>query len=334
MIEATSLTKAYASGQAALQNVSFAVEAGEIFGLLGPNGSGKTTAVRIFVTLLQRTSGTASVGGLDVARDRAQVRQLIGYAGQYVGVDQDLSVRENLLLNGRLHGLTAPAARARSDDLMDALGLTVVADQRAGLLSGGTRRRLDLAQAMTHKPAALFLDEPTTGLDIHARTALWAQLEELAGGGTTILVTTQYLEEADRLCRRVAILDHGEIVTAGTPEALKMAVGDDRVTLYLQDPHDREQRALVHRVASSVPGALNIIDDQDTVTVQLRSAGDSLLELVHRLDVEGVALARITLVPTTLDDVFIAYTGRIPSAEVASGSRSTSLFAAIHGASR
>jgi len=330
-IEATELAKVYGDGTRALAGISFVAEAGEIFGLLGPNGSGKTTAVRIFVTLLQATSGTARAAGYDVGRDRGRVRQLIGYSGQYAGVDQDLTVTENLILSGRLHGLSESETRGRGDELIERLGLGGVASRRAGRLSGGMRRRLDLAQAMVHRPAALFLDEPTTGLDPQARNALWEELRALSAVGTTILLTTQYLEEADRLCGRVAILDRGRIVTVGTPTALKDAAGEDRVTLTLAEPGDPDQRALVQHVAAQVPGVLNVRDAEGEVTLQLHAAGDALLELIRRLDLEGVDVARLRLVPTTLDDVFVAYTGRSPRSEVESGRQPSSVFAAIHG---
>jgi ABC-type multidrug transport system ATPase subunit len=330
-IEAAELAKVYGDGTRALAGISFAAEAGEIFGLLGPNGSGKTTAVRIFVTLLQATSGAARVAGYDVGRNRERVRQLIGYSGQYVGVDQDLTVTENLILSGRLHGLSESQARGRSDELVERLGLGGVAGQRAGRLSGGMRRRLDLAQAMVHRPAALFLDEPTTGLDPQARNALWEELRALSATGTTILLTTQYLEEADRLCGRVAILDRGRILTVGTPTALKDAAGEDRVTLTLAEPGDPDQRVLAQRVAAQVPGVVNVRYGQQEVTLQLRAAGDALLELIRRLDLEGVDVARLRLAPTTLDDVFVAYTGESPRSEVESGRRPSSVFAAIHG---
>jgi ABC-type multidrug transport system ATPase subunit len=330
-IEAMDLAKVYGDGTRALAGISFAAEAGEIFGLLGPNGSGKTTAVRIFVTLLQATSGVARVAGHDVGRDRGRVRELIGYAGQYAGVDQDLSVTENLTLGGRLHGLSDGRTRQRSGELIERLGLGGVAGQRAGRLSGGMRRRLDLARAMVHRPEALFVDEPTTGLDPQARNALWEELRALSAAGTTILLTTQYLEEADRLCGRVAILDRGRILTVGSPTALKEAAGEDRVTLTLAEPEDPGQRAVAQRVAARAPGVLNVRAGPEEVTLQMRAAGDALLVLIRNLELEGVALARLRLVPTTLDDVFVAYTGESPRSEVESGRRPTSVFAAIHG---
>jgi daunorubicin resistance ABC transporter ATP-binding subunit len=333
-IEAAELVKAYSDGTTALGGITFAAEAGEIFGLLGPNGSGKTTCVRILVTLLQPTSGLARVAGFDAERDRAAVRARIGYAGQYAGVDADLTVAENLALSARLHGAARSDARRRTDILVGTFGLGGVAAQRAGRLSGGMRRRLDLARAMVHRPQVLFLDEPTTGLDPQARNALWDQLRAMAGEGTTVLLTTQYLEESDRLCRRVAILDAGRIVTTGTPAALKEAVGEDRVTLTLEEPADLDHRAQARRVAASVPGVMKVEEHDGAVTLRVRGAGDTLFELVRRLDMEGIGVSDVQLMPTTLDDVFVAYTGSRPRSEAETTRRPTSVFATIHGGSQ
>ncbi len=208
-IEVEDLAKVYAGGKTALAGVSFSVGRGEIFGFLGPNGSGKTTTVRILVTLLRKTSGTARVVGFDSERQADRVRAMIGYAGQSVGVDDDLTGVENLALGGVLHGVLPDATRRRAAQLLEAFSLTEVATVRAGRLSGGLRRRLDLAQALVHAPAVLFLDEPTSGLDPQSRNALWGLLRHLSQDGTTVFLTTQYLEEADRACDRVAILDEG-----------------------------------------------------------------------------------------------------------------------------
>jgi ABC-2 type transport system ATP-binding protein len=330
-VEAAELVKTYSDGTMALAGISFAAEAGEIFGLLGPNGSGKTTSVRIFVTLLQPTSGLARVAGLDVVGNRPAIRERIGYAGQYVGVDSDLTATENLVMSARLHGVAPTDASRRTEVLTETFGLGGVAHQRAGRLSGGMRRRLDLAQAMVHRPQVLFLDEPTTGLDPQARNALWDQLRALADDGTTILLTTQYLEEADRLCRRVAILDAGGIVTSGTPTALKEAAGADRVTLTLEEPAGLEQHARTWRVAAEVPGVLHVSENDGAVEIRMRRTDDTLFELVRRLDREGIGVSHVQLVPTTLDDVFVAYTGSTPRSETENSHRSTSVFAAIHG---
>jgi ABC-2 type transport system ATP-binding protein len=330
-IEAEGLEKVYADGTRALGGISFAVAPGEIFGLLGPNGSGKTTTVRIFVTLLRRSSGAARIAGYDVDCERRRVRQLIGYSGQYAGVDQDLTVTENLVQSGRLHGLTLQQTRGRADELIDVLGLAGAANQRAGRLSGGMRRRLDLAQAMVHRPAALFLDEPTTGLDPQARNALWDYLQTLSAQGTAILLTTQYLEEADRLCQRVAIVDRGTLLAVGNPASLKDAAGEDRITLTLEDPTDTQRVTLAQRIASEQPGVRNVVADDQSITVQARAAGTTLPELIVQLANAGVRLARLQLVPTSLDDVFIAYTGDTPRSDTEAQRRPTSVFAALHG---
>ena len=330
-IEAVDLVKVYASGTRALGGITFAIDPGEIFGLLGPNGSGKTTAVRIFVTLLQATSGQARIAGFTVNGDRRRVRELIGYAGQYVGVDGDLTVVENLVQSGRLHGLTARESRGRADAVIGELGLGGTAGVRASRLSGGMRRRLDLAQAIVHSPAVLFLDEPTTGLDPQARNALWDVLRSLSADGTTILLTTQYLEEADRLCDRVAILDRGQVLTIGSPAALKDAAGDDRVTLTLERSDELEQHALTWRVAAETPGVMHVSEEKGAVVLRIRGAAETLPSLMRELDANGVSVDTVRLVPTTLDDVFVAYTGDRPRSEVVSGRRPTSVFAAIHG---
>src|SRR6266487_1770064 len=216
-IEVAGLVKVYPGGKTALAGISLSVDRGEIFGFLGPNGSGKTTTVRILVTLLGKTSGRARVGGFDTDRQAGRVRELIGYAGQSVGIDDDLSAAENLTLGGALHGLGRDQSRQRAAELLATFSLDEVADVRAGRLSGGLRRRLDLAQALVHAPAVLFLDEPTTGLDPQSRNALWGTLRQLREQGTTVFLTTQYLEEADRTCDRVAILDDGRLLKVGTP---------------------------------------------------------------------------------------------------------------------
>jgi ABC-type multidrug transport system ATPase subunit len=224
-VEVTDLVKTYrGASAAAVAGISFTVGRGEIFGLLGPNGSGKTTTVRILVTLLRQTAGAALVGGFDTSREPAQVRRQIGYAGQFTGVDDDLTVTENLTSAAMLQRVPHNESWRRAEALIEQFALTGVAKQRASRLSGGLRRRLDLARALIHRPAVLFLDEPTTGLDPQSRGALWDRLRSLAGDGTSVLLTTQYLEEADRACDRVAIIDAGRIVISGTPRELKEGI--------------------------------------------------------------------------------------------------------------
>jgi ABC-2 type transport system ATP-binding protein len=303
-IEAAELAKVYGDGTRALAGISFTAEAGEIFGFLGPNGSGKTTAVRIFVTLLQATSGAARVAGYDVRRDRGRVRELIGYSGQYAGVDQDLTVTENLILSGRLHGLSASQTARRGDELVERLGLGGVAGHRAGRLSGGMRRRLDLAQAMVHRPAALFLDEPTTGLDPQARNALWEELRALSAAGTTILLTTQYLEEADRLAGRVAVLDGGRVVAEGTPAELKRQTAEQRLDLVLAGS------AAFEAVARVLGDRVIARDDRERrLGVATDGSAPHVRALLDEVDPGGGAVERFSVHTATLDDVFLALTG-------------------------
>ena len=246
----------YPGARAALGGLSFSVGPGETFGLLGPNGSGKTTTVRILVTLLRQTSGRATVGGYDVARAPERVRGVIGYAGQFVGVDDDLTGLENLALQGILHGILHRGAWVRAGEVLEAMSLTDVATVRAGRLSGGQRRRLDVAQALVHRPAVVFLDEPTTGLDPQSRTGLWEELRRLSREeGTTVFLTTQYLEEADRVCDRVVILDAGRLVKAGVPADLKAEVGGGRLILGFDNQAARARAAsLLH----DLPGVVGV----------------------------------------------------------------------------
>jgi ABC-2 type transport system ATP-binding protein len=226
-IEVRDLVKVYRDGTKAVDGISFTVRAGEIFGFLGPNGSGKTTVTKILVTLLRPTAGVARITGFDVATERHEVRKVIGYAGQSTGIDDDLTAAENAAFHGVLHGLSHSEAWQRAPELLATFALGDVARQRAGRLSGGMRRRLDLALALVHEPAVVFLDEPTTGLDPQSRAALWAELKRLrTAEGTTIFLTTQYLEEADRVCDRIAIINGGALVAEGTPTTLKGDLGD------------------------------------------------------------------------------------------------------------
>jgi daunorubicin resistance ABC transporter ATP-binding subunit len=329
-VEVEGLTKVYAAGKRALDEVSFSVERGEIFGFLGPNGSGKTTAVRILVTLLRKTSGRASVGGFDVNREAGQVRKAIGYAGQFTGVDDDLTALENLALHGILHSIPHDECFNRAEVLLEAFSLRGVADVRASRLSGGMRRRLDLAQALMHRPAVLFLDEPTTGLDPQSRNALWDLLRELAGHGTTVFLTTQYLEEADRACDRVAIIDDGRLVTIGTPTGLKQEVGGGRLVLRLANTSqgDRATQILASRteVTRVAPG--------DPLTVYVDDPETSAPALLKVLDADAIAVAGMEQATATLEDVFLRYTGHGPRAEARVERAVSSMFRAVHGKRR
>ena len=329
-VEAEDLAKVYPGGQRALDGVSFSVGRGEIFGFLGPNGSGKTTTVRILVTLLSATSGAARVGGFDVSREPGRIRALTGYAGQFTGVDDDLTVRENLALSGLLHGLRRGEASARADELIGAFSLDQVAGQRARSLSGGLRRRLDLAQALVHRPSVLFLDEPTTGLDLQSRTALWGRLRELSAEGTAVFLTTQYLEEADRACDRVAIIDGGRLIRAGTPAALKEEVGGGRLELTLAGPSDRAAAAALLAGSPAVIRAVPAGDDGPVVAYVADPAA-AVAPVLRLLDSQGIGVAAVSQAQASLDDVFLRYTGARPRDEAPVTGTVSSMFAAAHG---
>src|SRR4051812_19432336 len=233
-IATSGLTKSFGDVRA-LDGVDLEVPQGTILGLLGPNGAGKTTAVRVLTTLLKPDSGTARVAGLDVVKDAAELRQQIGLAGQYAAVDELLTGKENLTMVGRLYGMPRGSARQRATDLLERFELTEAAERPAKTYSGGMRRRLDLAAALVAQPPVLFLDEPTTGLDPRSRLSLWETIEDAVAGGTTVLLTTQYLDEADRLADSIAVIDHGRVIAEGTSDDLKARVGGDRLELTLED---------------------------------------------------------------------------------------------------
>ena len=333
-IEAEDLVKVYGgrtTATTALEGISFSVERGEIFGLLGPNGSGKTTTVRILVTLLRKTSGVARVGGFNTDRQPDQVREVIGYAGQSIGVDEDLTAGENLALGGLLHHLPHDQAWERAAELLDAFSLTQVASQRAGRLSGGMRRRLDLAQALVHRPSVLFLDEPTTGLDPQSRNALWEHLRRRSRAeGMTILLTTQYLEEADRACDRVAIIDQGRLVTVGTPTALKQQVGGGRLVLTLPDA---ARRTLAARALAACPAVTHVEPGEPggLLVVCVGDVAASLAPVIRRLDQAGIQVVAVEQARASLDEVFLRYTGAHPRTEARVQGPVSSIFAAAHG---
>jgi ABC-2 type transport system ATP-binding protein len=282
--------------------VSLAIEEGEIFAFLGPNGAGKTTMVRMLVTLLRPSGGSARVTGFDVLRQANAVRRNVGVALQEVALDPLMTGRELLALQGALHDL--PRQNGRADALLDQVGLAEAADRRVGTYSGGMRRRLDLALALVHEPRVLFLDEPTTGLDPQSRRSIWEHVRELRDRGTTVFLTTQYLEEADHLADRVSIIDHGQIVAAGTPERLKAEVGPPRIDMTLAC----EPAISVDQVLARF-GAPRRTNGRE-FSVALGNGARDVASVVRVLDEAGVALQSFELVRPTLDDVFIAKTGR------------------------
>ncbi len=290
----------------ALDGVSFAVDEGTVFGLLGPNGAGKTTAVRVLTTILQPDSGEARVLGHDVAREPAVVRGLIGLAGQYAAVDENLTGRENLAMVGRLNHLDRPAVRRRASQLLEQFGLADAADRPLKTYSGGMRRRLDLAAALVARPTVLFLDEPTTGLDPQSRNDLWEVIEGLVESGTTVLLTTQYLEEADRLASALAVVDHGRVIAEGTPAKLKADLGATVLEVGLHD-HDAAART-VAALAPIGPHAPS--RDGSVVELTVDDGAQAAMAALRALDAEGIVPTRFTLREPSLDDVFLALTGR------------------------
>ncbi|MEU1837306.1 ATP-binding cassette domain-containing protein [Micromonospora chersina] len=288
----------------ALAGVDLAVPTGTVFGLLGPNGAGKTTAVRVLATLLAADEGHATVGGYDVRRDAHRVRQLIGLTGQYASVDENLTGTENLLLIGRLLGLSRSDARARARALLADFQLTDAAERAAKTFSGGMRRRLDLAASLVGRPQVLFLDEPTTGLDPRSRNELWDVVRTLVADGVTVLLTTQYLEEADQLAGEIAVVDHGRVIAQGTPEELKAKVGGQVLAVRPVDPGDLPTvLAVTGEVARATPEVAN-----QTVTVGVSDA-EVLPAVVRRLDDAGVRVAELALRGSSLDEVFLSLTG-------------------------
>jgi ABC-2 type transport system ATP-binding protein len=315
-IVAEGLVKIYRSRKNqvhALDGLDLVVREGSVLGLLGPNGAGKTTAVRVFSTLLRPDAGHASVGGLDVVRDAQQIRQIIGLSGQYAAVDENLTGRENLQLFGRLYQLTWAEAGRRAADLLEQFGIADAADRVVKTYSGGMRRRLDLGAALIGQPRVLFLDEPTTGLDPRGRLGMWDVIRGLVREGTTLLLTTQYLEEADELAHTIAVVDHGRIIARGTADELKAKVGGERIEVVV---HERAELArAIELLVRATEGEHSVDEHVRRVTVPARGGARSLVQIVRELDEAKIAIDDIALRRPTLDDVFLTLTGH--AAEIA-----------------
>jgi ABC-2 type transport system ATP-binding protein len=290
----------------ALDGVDLTAPQGSVLGVLGPNGAGKTTAVRVLTTLLEPDAGTVRVAGLDAVADAAQLRERIGLAGQYAAVDESLTGAENLVMVGRLYGERRAAAKRRAHELLERFSLTDAATRPAKTYSGGMRRRLDLAAALVARPPVLFLDEPTTGLDPRSRLDLWETIEELVAEGTTVLLTTQYLDEADRLADTIAVIDRGRVIAEGTSDQLKDRVGGERLEVRLSDGDDAPAAARALATMSDEPPTT----EGDLVRVPVGRGGGAIVQAVRRLDDAGVDVADVTLRRATLDDVFLSLTGR------------------------
>jgi len=306
MIEARGLVKKYGD-VIALDGLDLSVPEGTVYGLLGPNGAGKTTAVRILTTLLKPDAGTATVDGLDVVRKANAVRRIIGLTGQYAAVDEYLTGRENLRMFGDLYHLPTAYVKERSDELLARFDLADAADRSLRTYSGGMRRRLDLAASLIAKPRVLFLDEPTTGLDPRSRIGLWEVIKDLVADGTTVLLTTQYLEEADQLAEEIVVIDHGRVIAQGTSDTLKDQVGGDRLEIVVNDPAQMDAAAQALR--SVATGEVTVDRADHRIVAPVVGGSLTLVDAVRSLDAAHVGIADVALRRPTLDDVFLSLTG-------------------------
>jgi ABC-2 type transport system ATP-binding protein len=305
-IEVVDLRKTYRGGVEALRGVSFAVRQGEVFGLLGPNGAGKSTTVRILATLTAPSAGSARVAGLDVTREGGLVRRRIGYVAQASGVDLTATGRENLTLQARLFHLPGGEARRRASELLALFGLEEAAERLVRTYSGGMKRRLDVAMGLVHRPQVLFLDEPTTGLDPESRAVMWREVRRLARDGLTLLLTTHYLEEADQLAGRLAIVDGGRVVAEGTPDELKGRVRGDLVSVRLTRP---ERLADAQALLAGLDGVANVVADGPTLYAHVSHGARAIPALVGALEAAGLPVDEVGSSRPSLDDVYLTATG-------------------------
>ena len=314
-IAASGLKRTFKGGVEAVRGVDLEVQRGEVFGFLGPNGAGKTTTVRMLCTLLPISEGSAQVAGIDVRARPADVRRKIGVALQEIGLDPLQTGRELLTLQASLYGMRAPKAKARAVELLELVGLSEAADRRLKTYSGGMKRRLDLASALVHEPEVLFLDEPTTGLDPASRITVWDEVRRINATGTTVFLTTQYLEEADQLCARLAIIDEGSIVSRGTPDELKSQLGHDVVRVSLPD----DNADVVAAMLRGLEGVDRVVPDEGGVAVYVDNGAAAVPIIVRALDDSGGKVGAISISSPSLDDVFLQATGhRLEGADAAS----------------
>ena len=308
-ITATSLTKTYPNDVRALDDLSFEVGAGTVFGLLGPNGAGKSTTVKILTTLARADGGSAHVAGHDVVAEPGRVRAAIGVVAQRSGVDREATGRENLRLQGQVHGMGGRKLEARIGELLESFGLADAADRLARTYSGGMERRLDIAIGLVHRPSVLFLDEPTTGLDPEVRASMWTEIARLAQDeGLTILLTTHYLEEADRLASRLAIVDRGKVVAEGTPEQLKADLRGDAVHVELDV--EASANGTVRAALEHVPGVREVVLDGHSLHARAEDGARAVPGVLQALEARGLAVASVTVARPSLDDVYLRYAGR------------------------
>jgi ABC-2 type transport system ATP-binding protein len=315
IIVVTDLRKVYGSEIKAVDGISFTVKKGEIFGFLGPNGAGKSTTIKILTTLINKTSGSATIDGLEIDGDQASVRRIIGYSSQEVGVDDDLTARENLTLQCRFHHMDKERTKQKVEELLGTVKLNEAADRRLSTYSGGMRKRLDLASSLVSDPKVLFLDEPTTGLDPQSRLDIWEYIKKLNRQGMTIFLTTQYMEEADRLANRLCIVDQGKIVAEGTPTELKAKIGADIITLrFRADDPTACEKAL--DALSGLQGVKEIgtctvgLAEDSGLTIMSQNGAAMVPQVVRAVDSAGVEVQQLTLSAPTLDEVFLKLTGK------------------------